>query len=500
MKKHLLAIFLISTTVITGCVGGRNITKPQLDLWEAIKSNNSVAVELASQDLVMLNSLMPLSVPNQGLVSETPLVWAISHNANLSVIEQLVKSGANVNAVYENKYGVSSPLAAAINTNNLQVIEYLVKSGAMHSYDGGLIYEKAKLTGLLHAAGFGTTDSLQILIDQGADVNYLQINSNGSWYPLTIAAQQRKNANALLLIKNGADVSVSAGVDSDTPLHYAVAFENIELIHILLEHGADISKKNKKGLNPVEFAIRFNKKDSLAAIANYAEKSTPKPNTKKRSPPDSLQEVTLSSTGTGFFINNDRLFVTNAHVTNDCQKIEIRNKKYKSSAEVISEDTANDLSLLLAKSQNSSHATLRGGRSIRAGDEVIALGYPLSSTLGDTLRATTGSVSALTGLDNTSSYMQISAPVQPGNSGGPLLDQSGNLIGVVSGRLYDKAFYSKSGVVPQNVNFAIKSQTLQMFLDTNSIDYDVKASTSELTNADIVENSEGYTAQVLCFN
>jgi S1-C subfamily serine protease len=95
----------------------------------------------------------------------------------------------------------------------------------------------------------------------------------------------------------------------------------------------------------------------------------------------------------------------------------------------------NDLAVIRLAWPASSVAVFREGAPIRAGDAIVALGYPLSGVLATTANVSVGNVSALAGLADDSRYLQISAPVQPGNSGGPLLDASGHLVGVVTAKL-----------------------------------------------------------------
>lgn len=142
---------------------------------------------------------------------------------------------------------------------------------------------------------------------------------------------------------------------------------------------------------------------------------------------------------------------------------------------------------------------LGGGKGIRVGEDIITLGYPFGSILGDTVKVTKGNVSSLTGIANDTSIMQISAPIQPGNSGGPVLDMNGNVVGVVSAKLNELSVVLVTGSLPQNVNFAIKSQTLQVFLDTHGINYKLENSDTLLETVAIVEESQDYTVRVTCF-
>jgi len=194
------------------------------------------------------------------------------------------------------------------------------------------------------------------------------------------------------------------------------------------------------------------------------------------------------NTGTGFFVNND-IVITNHHVTKDCKKIELIRQGYKSSANILAIDTKNDLALIKAKVLNKKYLQFRAGKGIRIGDGVIVIGYPLGKLLGDGIKLTTGNISALTGLLNDTSTMQLTAPVQPGNSGGALLDNSGRVVGIIVARLKNQ----------QNVNLAIKATMAQMFLDINNIDYTVSLYEEKKNVADIADEARDSIIQVVCY-
>jgi len=195
-----------------------------------------------------------------------------------------------------------------------------------------------------------------------------------------------------------------------------------------------------------------------------------------------------NSSGTGFFINQHQL-LTNYHVVKECKNIELIRKGYKSHATVVVKDVINDLAILETQKKNNTSLYFRGGRGIRVGDNSIVIGYPLGDLLGSSVKVTTGNISAMTGLLNNTSRLQLTAPVQPGNSGGPLLDESGNIVGIVVARLKKE----------QNVNLAIKSNIAQMFLDINNIDYSVTVSKDAKDVADIVNKTKEGIVQVVCY-
>ena len=117
------------------------------------------------------------------------------------------------------------------------------------------------------------------------------------------------------------------------------------------------------------------------------------------------------------------------------------------------------------------------------------------SSLGNT---TLGNVTALAGLRDDSRYIQISASIQPGNSGGPVLDEAGRLVGVIEGKLDALKTVKANGDIPQNVNFAIRASTLANFLEINRITYEPAANTAALPNTQVAEQAEAASVQLEC--
>src|SRR5262249_42514587 len=152
-------------------------------------------------------------------------------------------------------------------------------------------------------------------------------------------------------------------------------------------------------------------------------------------------EATEISAGSGVVVGTQGEILTNAHVVEACTENNVRFPTGNSEiAVLVARDEKNDLAAVRATSISipaTSVATFRDG-AVRAGDAVVALGYPLSGLLASTANLSVGNVSALAGLADDSRYLQISAPVQPGNSGGPLLDTNGHVIGIVTAKLNAK--------------------------------------------------------------
>jgi S1-C subfamily serine protease len=157
-------------------------------------------------------------------------------------------------------------------------------------------------------------------------------------------------------------------------------------------------------------------------------------------------------------------------------------------AQVVARDAANDLALLKADFSTDHVANLRSG--VRIGEDIAAFGYPLQGLLSSGGNFTVGNVSALAGLRNDSGHIQITAPVQPGNSGGPVVDRSGNVIGVVVMRLAD--------TTQQNVNFAIKVDVLTAFLNAHGVPYSTEASEHPLQTVELAEKVQSIAVLIQC--
>ncbi len=195
-------------------------------------------------------------------------------------------------------------------------------------------------------------------------------------------------------------------------------------------------------------------------------------------PGGALPSGRLISSGSGFIVA-DGMVLTNNHVIEGCGHVLARNARTETRpARVDAADTRRDLALLSVAPGFGPALIFRGGPAVERGESVITYGFPLTGVLSSGPSLTTGSVSALSGLRDNPLHFQISAPVQPGNSGGPLLDAQSHVIGVVVSKL-DAAEVARftGGDIPQNVNFAIKGSEALAFLDERGVKPATAAST-----------------------
>ena len=198
-----------------------------------------------------------------------------------------------------------------------------------------------------------------------------------------------------------------------------------------------------------------------------------------------------SYSGSGFLVNVAGYAVTNAHVIEECTTIQVNG----GTARAVASDTENDLAVLWT-GQTSDAFVHISPTGARLNADITVSGFPLLGLL-DGLSITRGSVTALTGLMGEDRHFRVSAPVQAGNSGGPVFNGRGEVVGVVVGQLSDRIASSGDINRPQNVNFVIRADRLEDFLTRNGIAFERRPGTP-MTNEGLAEHAEAVTVQVTC--
>jgi uncharacterized protein len=170
--------------------------------------------------------------------------------------------------------------------------------------------------------------------------------------------------------------------------------------------------------------------------------------------------------GTGFFVADDGVILTAAHVVKNAKKILVfTDQGLKIEARLIKVDTANDIALLKCDGRQQPAPT-RPSQGIKLGQSVFTIGFPNLDLQGSSPKMTKGEISSLSGFRDDPRQWQISVPVQPGNSGGPLFDEAGNVVGIVLSKLDAIKAAKTSGDIPQNVNYALKSAYILPMLES----------------------------------
>src|SRR6202142_2614570 len=186
---------------------------------------------------------------------------------------------------------------------------------------------------------------------------------------------------------------------------------------------------------------------------------------KESSSDNSTSPENPTASGSGFFITDDGYLITNNHVVKDATKIRLATSAGTIDAKVVQVDAANDLALLKADGKFSP-LPIAASRSAHLGGTVATIGFPDPTLQGFSPKLAKGEIASLSGAGDDPRYFQISVPVQPGNSGGALVDEHGNVIGIVSAKLDAGAALAASGALPENVNYAVKSSLLLSFLES----------------------------------
>ena len=209
-------------------------------------------------------------------------------------------------------------------------------------------------------------------------------------------------------------------------------------------------------------------------------------------------KLELIGNGSGFFVSKTGMLLTNNHVVAECTKMRVDVKDKLVLGRVLRTDPVNDLAVIKFDVTPDVIASFRDGPYVRPGDTVVAAGYPLTDILAPELNITTGAVSSLAGMGGNASFVQMTAPVQPGNSGGPLLDSSGQVVGIVESKLTVIPAAAGKIDIPENVNFAVKSSIARVFLEDAGVAPVAARPGRILSAADVGEIARSFTVRVDC--
>ncbi len=276
---------------------------------------------------------------------------------------------------------------------------------------------------------------------EGVQKNYEQARI---WYQQA-AEQGQANAQANL----GALYAMGDGVPKD----YVEAYKWISLS---AAQGNEPAKSNLKNIE---------KRMTAEQIAEAQRLSREFVSHKKLDSNTSASPTNPRASGTGFFITDDGYLITNNHVVKEATHVRLVTSAGFISARVVKVDAANDLALLKAEGRFAA-LPVAASRGVKLGGTVATVGFPNIGLQGFAPKLAKGEIASLSGAGDDARYFQISVPVQPGNSGGALVDERGNVVGVVSAKLSARAALAASGALPENVNYAVKSSFLLGFLES----------------------------------
>jgi serine protease Do len=248
---------------------------------------------------------------------------------------------------------------------------------------------------------------------------------------------------------------------------------------------SDYSLRDKRALDQIiKLSVDYvnsNRRGSESVVGEAKEPPEAKPNN-------------VNSSGTGFYINSDGKIVTNHHVVDGCSEVKVNG--YAASIDFKSEEF--DIAVIHAdKASRQSQYIKLSPDAARLNSDVTVAGFPYNGLL-TSLNITRGAVSSLKGIGGDAKYIQISAPVQPGNSGGPAVNEFGNLVGVVAARISASAVVELTGTLPENINFAVKPAILRLLLDSNGIEYSVGDSQKEIKPVDLADKLADAVVLIEC--
>ena len=270
----------------------------------------------------------------------------------------------------------------------------------------------------------------------------------------------------------------------------------------------DHNMYDRIGYEPYQDLIIEKKQKYLNVIKNpsyeVVEVKRPKITTQKRPAqkktlPSNKELITIGS-GSGFYINKQGYALTNDHVVSICrQSVSIIDGK-EILFRVIGADKANDIAIIKADTKPSNYIKINTDGA-KLGENIVAVGYPLAGRLSDSVKITKGIVSSLTGLNNNIGQIQIDAALQPGNSGGPVLNEDGVLVGMASAGLNKLLMAKEAKYIPENVNFAVASPIIVNVLKNKKIKYSSPSFFGgNYSSTELAEIGRKSTIQLFCRN
>jgi len=266
------------------------------------------------------------------------------------------------------------------------------------------------------------------------------------------------------------------------------------------------------------YEMRRRNLDCITGMRSAPVSARVAPPIRSRATPTKRVPPPQSATGSGFFASRFGHVVTNAHVVDRCKRISIGdNSNSQTEAKIVASDKINDLALLkistlgLASSETKSLIKRLGinvvplaasgllrSEDVELGESVLVAGFPFGDVFSNTIKVTGGMVSAIRGTGDNSSQFQMDAAVQSGNSGGPIYDEFGNVVGVVVAQLNKLKVAKIIGSLPENVNFGIKASTVRQFLNSNGLPSKWSRRTKTMSTKQLAKIAQKQTLMIIC--
>jgi serine protease Do len=257
------------------------------------------------------------------------------------------------------------------------------------------------------------------------------------------------------------------------------------------------AEANRKREKAERRLAQLERKEAAHKSAEAKPKPTPSP------------DVASITSGSGFFVSRSGHVITNQHVVSDCKEVTLGDNADKQvQADVLEKDARNDLALLKISSLKMASAETQSliqklglavvplasdgllrSDDVDLGEDVLVAGYPYGEIFGDAIKVTKGIVSSNRGMGDDITQFQIGAAIQPGNSGGPIYDENGSIVGVVISQL---------NKIPENVNFGIKASTVRQFLSSSGLPTKWSNRSKAMSTKDLAKIAKRQTVMVVC--
>jgi hypothetical protein len=364
--------------------------------------------------------------------------------------------------------------------------------------------------------GMNFQDLILMLGEGGQDIYYYK---EGKEKDLIAAIPRIEGASGWdYLGKSYTYVGESSKGSKQHPSNFTLVYFNID-IGVANQYLIDRLKEGKEKEQEIKDFEKYSKhyryiswqkkqqeKQKKKEEDQLAKKTEPKKTEPKKTTPESTttkddEKLLEIASGTGFIVTGDGYFISNNHVVEICKELKTKKAGKVYQVDIIATDKVNDLAIGKIDLSGLKYIPLSSEGGV-LGEEIIVSGYPLQGELSESVKITKGVISSLSGPGNNYAIMQIDAAVQPGNSGGPILNQYAEMVGVTVAKADTLYFLEKAGTLPENINFGIKVETVQAFVKGNNIQLSESTSSKSksFSSAEISKVAADSTIHLQCWN
>ena len=246
----------------------------------------------------------------------------------------------------------------------------------------------------------------------------------------------------------------------------------------------------EKGMTPADLQV------AQAATASWTPGTDLTSPFKPGGPPHPIR---IRGTGSGFVVGRRGEIATDFHVVPNCREVRLKDAagRFNTVSHVIAQDRDNDLALVAGGGFGTRLKISSTAPAL--GETIVTYGFPLGPMLSSTGNMTTGSISSTAGMQEDTKLFQISAPVQPGSSGGPVVDESGAVVGIVESKLNALVVAAATGDITQNVNFAKRTGPLRTLMSRQGIVFELAGKGAARPMTDLADELQKASVKIECW-